>query len=393
MHPTSLPPPPFALTRFHPHSAASSLEESEWYCLQGDRSILQIGGSCRLESYLSDLENLGPSFGFLSYELAEWSEEIPHRPRSMSGFPDAWAMRIAATRTVKLEGMLVESPGVPAGPVRCSLSTEDHRAALARIAEYLVAGDIYQANLTVEFSLSFDRDPLSLFLAIYEAAPVPYAAYLDAGDFQILSLSPELFLSCENRTLRTNPIKGTVPRGTTHEEDRALARWLTNSPKNLAELLMIVDLERNDLGRVCLPGSIQWGPFPSRLELTNVHHLCCPISGRLREGVGLSEVIKAAFPGGSISGAPKRRALQILRELEPHCRGPYCGALGFFDPNSMLLNLPIRTGIVHEKCLRFWGGGGIVIDHDPLVEQQEIRAKLAPFQRALGLDPERFWRD
>ena len=167
---------------------------------------------------------------------------------------------------------------------------------------------------------------------------------------------------------------------------------LRESEKNLAELVMIVDLERNDLGRICKAGTIQWGPFPNLVSLPNVHHLCCPVSGVLRENVSVVEILKATFPGGSISGAPKRRALQILRALEPHRRGPYCGAIGYVSSDRLLLNLGIRTGVWKEGTLRFWGGGGIVADHDPAQEQAEIRSKLEPFYSALGVATSEFWQ-
>ena len=384
---TALPDPPFAVTNFHPERAGG---ESGWV-LHHSASEVLAGTQREAKEALDSINASDSLFGFLGYELGEWTEEIQPRSACDWGLPDSWLARFQRSESFQLP--LPKQPFPCEGAtISSTLDPDRHREGLGRIEEYLLQGDIYQANLTVRFEATPVPDPWEYFLSVAKLAEAPYTAYIDSGDWKIISISPELFLDVRDRSIATFPIKGTVGRGSIEPEDQAAVAWLKGSEKNLAELLMIVDLERNDLGRVCQSGSIRWGAFPEVIPLPAVYHLACRLTGVLEEGVGPRNIIEATFPGGSVSGAPKRRALQILRELEPHRRGPYCGAIGYIAADRLLLNVAIRTGVWKEDRLRFWGGGGIVAGHDVEEEQEEIRCKLEPFSRALGVSRSEFWR-
>jgi para-aminobenzoate synthetase component I len=227
-----------------------------------------------------------------------------------------------------------------------------------------------------------------LYLRLRETNPAPFAAYLDgrhvAGGVEVLSSSPERFLLADGEQLETRPIKGTRPRGATPAEDRARAQELLDSAKDRAENIMIVDLMRNDLGRVCQYGTVRV-PAVCRLESYRyVHHLVSEVRGRLRPGLGPVDLLKAAFPGGSVTGAPKVRAMEIIAELEPTARGPYCGALGYvgFD-GTMDTNILIRTFTVARGWVQFPVGGGVVADSAPGREYEETLHKAEGLVRAL----------
>lgn len=263
-------------------------------------------------------------------------------------------------------------------------SRPDYEQAVRRVLEYIAAGDCYQVNLSQRFRAPLSRSPWELYESLRRISPAPYAAFLDCGDHQVLSSSPELFLKVEGRDVETRPIKGTRPRGKTPEEDRARAAELVASVKDRAELLMIVDLERNDLGRVCEYGSVRV-PELYRLEsYANVHHLVATVRGRLRPEVGPLECLRAAFPGGSITGAPKIRAMEIIEDLEPVRRGVYTGAVGWVDGRGRAeWNIAIRTMVVRSDQVYFHAGGGIVADSEPTAEYEETLAKAAGMVRAL----------
>jgi len=271
-----------------------------------------------------------------------------------------------------------------AEPLRATWSVERYRAALLRIAEYLAAGDAYQVNLTQPFTTTLAAPPAVLFERLAHRHAVPYGAYLDCGAFQMLANSPELLLRRRGRRLETRPIKGTRPRGDDAASDVAYAQALQTSVKDRAEHVMIVDLERNDLGRVCDPGSVVVERLLELESHPSVHHLVSTISGRLSAGVDLATILRAVFPGGSITGAPKVRAMEIIAELEDAPRGIYTGAFGLFDARGDLeLGLPIRTAIVHDGVVTYQAGGGIVADSDPDMELAECWLKTAALRRAL----------
>ncbi len=251
---------------------------------------------------------------------------------------------------------------------------------------YIAAGDIYQANLTVPFRATLQagahRD-LALFLALAAASPAPFAAFFrGAGGRSVVSHSPECFLALRGGALASAPIKGTRRRVAGAEAATRAA--LLGADKDRAELAMIVDLVRNDLGRVAAPGSVRVASPARVLDLPYVHHLVARITARLAPGLGAGDAIRAAFPAGSITGAPKLRAMQIIAELEAGPRGPYCGAFGWLGGGDAELAVAIRTLVVDGDGVRLDAGGGIVADSVPAAEWDEVHAKAAAMAAALG---------
>ena len=276
---------------------------------------------------------------------------------------------------------------VEGAPLRSTFTIEGYLAAVQRIKAYLAAGDIYQANLSQRFMVPFAGDSWSLYLRLRHVNPAPYAAYLEFPEVTVLSASPEEFLRVEGRRVETRPIKGTRPRGDTSEEDEALAQELLASQKDRAENIMIVDLLRNDLGRVCQTGSVQVPTLLALEKHPTVHHLVSTITGDLPEEVDSVDLLRACFPGGSITGAPKIQAMKIIEELEPTRRGIYSGAIGYLGFNSTMdTSIAIRTMVITKGALTFSVGGGIVWDSDPEAEYQETLHKARGLMRALGYD-------
>ena len=264
-------------------------------------------------------------------------------------------------------------------------SPERFQRDVARVKAYIEAGDCYQANLSQAFHGPYRGDPWHAFTELSRAHPTPFSAYLKIEDQAILSLSPERFLSIKNGRVLTSPIKGTRPRGTTPEQDQALRDELKSSEKDTAENLMIVDLLRNDLSRHCLPGTVKVPALFQVESYRNVHHLVSHVEGQLKPGVSPFQAFLDAFPGGSITGAPKIRAMEIIRELEPHWRGPYCGSVFYWGLNDTLdSNIAIRTLFCDgESTVWCWGGGGIVADSDPQAEYEETLTKVRPLMAFL----------
>jgi para-aminobenzoate synthetase component I len=348
----------------------------------------------------------GAAIGAFGYDLGQHLERLPHRAEDDLDFPDlvlgfydhlTWIDHVAGTsgtlertrrpraidaRTYR-EVFGTGTPTLPRGP---NFTRERYLAAVARIKEYIAAGDVYQVNLSQRFHARSEVPPIDVYRALRAASPAPYAAYLQFGRRAILSSSPEQFLELRDRRLVTRPIKGTRRRGASAEEDERLARELLSSPKDDAELAMIVDLERNDLGRVCDFGTVEVLE-PKVLERhPTVLHLSATVAGRLRAGLGPVDVLRATFPGGSITGAPKIRAMEIIDELEPTRRAFYTGAIGAlgFD-GSMNLSIAIRTVLSDGPDYFFQAGGGIVADSDPAAEYEETLTKAAAMARALGI--------
>jgi para-aminobenzoate synthetase component 1 len=257
-----------------------------------------------------------------------------------------------------------------------SLDRAEYGRRFARLHDYLVAGDLYQANLTVSFSAGRELEPAALFRALRETSPAPRAALLAGEAFSVVSASPELFLARRGRRLVTRPIKGTRRRGRDVAQDEALARELVASPKDMAEHVMIVDVHRNDLGRVSRFGSVRV-PAPWALEsFATVHHLTSTIVSEEEPGLPPLESVRAAFPAGSITGAPKVRAMEVLAELEPHARGVYTGAVGWIgDDGDFDLSVAIRTATLRDDRVTFPAGGGIVLDSDVDAEYREAWEK------------------
>ncbi len=285
---------------------------------------------------------------------------------------------------------LAEGDLVPLHPlsdlpgVFSNFARRDYLAAVARAIEYIHAGDCFQVNVAQRLLHPATLPPLELYGRLRRRNPAPFAGYFDLGDFVVASASPERFLHVAGGAVETRPIKGTRPRGRTPEEDRRRAQELLASAKDRAENVMIVDLLRNDLGRVCAYGSVQVHAVCRLESFPYVHHLVSEVHGRLRQGLGPIDLLRAAFPGGSVTGAPKVRAMEIIVELEPTARGPYCGSLGYvgFD-GTMDTNILIRTFTVGRGWVQFPAGGGIVADSTPENEYAETLHKAEGLVRAL----------
>ena len=282
------------------------------------------------------------------------------------------------------------------GAIASNISRADFLAAVARAQRYISAGDIYQVNLSQRLTARCDsigspppcasaRPGWKLFRKLNAVSPAPFAAFLDCGDFEIVSSSPEQFLRVSGSHIQTRPIKGTRPRDADLTRDAQLAWELQTSTKERAELVMITDLLRNDLGKVCEFGSVQT-PELARLErFAQVQHLVSTVEGRLRSEVTHFAALASCFPGGSITGAPKFRAMEIIDELEPLARGPYCGCHGYLGFNrESQLSITIRTAVCRDGLAHFHVGAGIVADSNPEAEYEETLAKAAGFVAALN---------
>ena len=362
----------------------------------------------------------GGLIGFFGYDLAPWIERLPRRSPRSTRLPDLrFALHdtavvvdhrtgIAELRLYDLLGEgdralvarrngwlddLKQDPFThsdePGTVLRVfpAIPAEEYRLAVSRALEYIAAGDIFQVNLSQRFSAeSFEGpiDPVAIRARARSLSPAPYSSFLRWDNQAILGVSPELFYETRGRTITTRPIKGTRPRGSTPTEDARLAAELAASPKDRAELTMIVDLERNDLGRVCDYGSVRVVDPGSVESYAQVHHRVATVSGRLRADVGPIDVVRAMFPGGSITGAPKIRAMEIIDELEPDRRGVYTGAVGYFGRDGVAsFNIAIRTIVVEGNRAEYRVGGGIVADSDPEAEYRETLDKGRGLLRAL----------
>ena len=278
------------------------------------------------------------------------------------------------------------APPVPAASeLRAHLGRAEYERRVARVIEHIRAGDIFQANLTQPFTGRFAGDPRALFWRLCAESPAPFAAYVEDGlGTAVLSSSPEEFLWRRGERVRTRPIKGTRPRSADAAEDARLLAELLHSEKDQAELAMIVDLLRNDLGKVAATGTVAVGPFPEHATFAQVHHLFATVTARLLPAVTTVDLLRATFPGGSITGCPKLRCLELLEQLEVARRGVYTGAIGWFGPgDSLHLNIAIRTLVHRDGRVRGNAGGGVTALSDPHLEWRESLAKMAGLERAL----------
>jgi para-aminobenzoate synthetase component 1 len=265
-----------------------------------------------------------------------------------------------------------------------NLSRADFCSAVQRVRDYIASGDVYQVNLSQRARCTYDGDSVALYQALRLGNPAPYGAYLDLGDWQLISTSPEQFLQKTGRQLETRPIKGTRPRGIDAAGDRQNEAALRVSKKDRAELLMIVDLERNDLGRVAEFGSVQVEGLYQLEHYAKVIHQTARVKATLAERKDIYDALAAIFPGGSITGAPKIRAMQIIEELEPTRRGVYCGSIGYigFDGDAEF-NIAIRSLHLKDGQLDYQVGGGIVWDSDPEDEYQETLDKARAIRETI----------
>ena len=271
---------------------------------------------------------------------------------------------------------------------RSNFTRYSYKAAVRTVKDYLAAGDAYQVNLSQRFETETELDAWALYRRLCQVSPAPFASYLGFPDSTVISSSPEQFLRLDGNLVTTRPMKGTRPRGSTPTEDAQMAADLTTSQKDRAENVMIVDLLRNDLGKVCMPGSVQVSELFTPEVYPTVHQMVSEIRGQVDTNQDSIDVLRACFPGGSVTGAPKIRAMEIIDELEPVERGVYCGAIGYlgFD-GSMQVSIPIRTLVMKDSRVFFSVGGGIVADSDPDDEYEETLHKASGILRALGTNP------
>jgi aminodeoxychorismate synthase component I len=362
--------------------------------------------------------------GFLSYDANRWIERLPPPQDAMSGQPDmlmlgmsvvvlvdhierrSWIVSVAdphaapalARRqaSARLEEMLErvdQSRSAHTAPLKRftaaaplpTIPQAEFERQANRVLEHIRSGDIYQANLSQRFTASFSGDPRRLYRELRRINPSPFASYLSDGELAVASCSPERLLRSQDGRLDSRPIAGTRPRGSNAWEDTVNSLELFLSEKERAEHIMLVDLMRNDLGRVCRHGSVQVVDLMALESYSHVHHIVSDVSGRLRPGVGALEAICAVFPGGTITGCPKVRCMEILRSLEPVARGLYTGSLGYigFD-GTFDLNIAIRTIILQGKRLSLHAGAGIVADSDPSREYHETLAKAQALMAAIA---------
>ena len=287
------------------------------------------------------------------------------------------------------QASVIRTAGIPTAPLwRSTLSQQAFVGAVSRAQCYIRSGDIYQVNLAQRLTVEEPLDPWQLYQQLTLVSPAPFAAYFNAGDFTLASSSPELFLRLSGAHIVTRPIKGTRPRSSDPLRDAQLGFELQTSPKERAELVMITDLLRNDLGRVCEYGSVQVPELMQLERYAQVQHLVSTVEGRLRSDTTHLQAFARCFPGGSITGAPKIRAMEIIEELEPVTRGPYTGALGYLGFNrESQISILIRTAICQPERTHFHVGAGIVADSEPESEFDETLAKAAGFSAALRCFP------
>jgi para-aminobenzoate synthetase component I len=391
-------------------------------------SLLRAWAPALPSGGLSGLPFTGGAIGCLGYGLRRAVESLPARPPDPLGQPDAWfgiyeaaaifdaregrvalvATEIASDRSQNdaataegrlddLRKTLEKARGSPTRPPdsarraepsrRAALLTsrEEYLERVERARLYIAAGDVYQVNLSHRIECPFDGDPIELFRRLAVHNPAPFAAYIDAGAFQILSASPERFVSVDGTRARSGPIKGTRPRGETPEEDRRLAGELLQSTKDRAENVMIADLVRSDLGRVSRPGSVKVAQLCALESFATVHHLVSTIEGVVRDGCDRIDLLRALFPAGSMTGAPKVRAMEIIDELEGEERGLYSGGLGYLSFGGRSeFNILIRTLFCQAGQVQLRVGGGIVADSVPELEFKETLDKARALLRALG---------
>ena len=273
-------------------------------------------------------------------------------------------------------------------PFRSNMTYPEYQQKFDAVKQYIYAGDCYQVNLAQRFSAHYSGDSFEAYQTLRKVCPTPFSAYMEIAPQQaILSHSPERFLLCDTGQVESKPIKGTRPRGKTPEEDLALAQELLNAEKDRAENLMIVDLLRNDMGRSCLTGSIKVPKLFALESYANVHHLVSTITGNIANAHDHVTVFNNSFPGGSITGAPKIRAMEIIDELEPHSRSAYCGSIAYFSSNGQMdSSITIRTLVADHEKIHCWAGGGLVLDSKCEEEYQETFTKVGHLTHTLEQD-------
>ncbi|MCG8315780.1 MAG: aminodeoxychorismate synthase component I [Pseudomonadales bacterium] len=405
---------PIALAIYDPHNT----------CVEQAEQHLKLSECfAQLEHFLRTYKHHqqhGPGWlGYLSYDLFNEFERIEkktkaeHIPELILGFytytivtnhrdkttsiyylgGDAITKSRIQDLSIALNALPTKTPDKPTpeshqfqliSQFQNSQSIANYRKQFAQVINYIHQGDCYQVNLTQEFSAHCKGESLMAFEKLRESHPSPMSAFFKASEFEILSISPERFVRKTGMDISSFPIKGTRPRKTSSNEDAIQIQELKNSLKDRAENLMIVDLLRNDFGRICEIGSVKADMLFAVESFPNVHHLVSSIHGKLLPGINLLDLFRATFPGGSITGAPKVRAMQIIEELEPHRRSIYCGSVVFLCANGdMDSNIGIRTLLRKNDTIRCWGGGGIVADSNCDNEYQETMDKVGKIMALL----------
>ncbi len=385
-------------------------------------------GDYRLDFHTPLVPFIGGAVGYLSYDLCHFIERLPstavddlNLPECYLGFYDLalafdnlenktyivstgfpeikWAKRMskAVKRLNEIKNRLANISGIGASKVyksspikevtlRGNFTHQEYVKAVDKARQYIIAGDIFEVNLSQRFEAELSITPYDLYKRLRQINPAPFACYLGFDGVSVVSASPERFLRLQGDWVETRPIKGTRRRGKTPQEDEVLANELLNSPKDRAENIMIVDLERNDLGRVCRYGTVRVTELAILEVFPTVFHLTSTVTGRLSEDRNGVDLLKAAFPGGSITGAPKVRAMEIIDELEPTRRSVYTGSIGYLGFNGDLdLNIAIRTFLVKGKRAYFQVGGAVVYDSDPENEYQETLDKARALIETLNI--------
>ncbi len=399
--------------------------EREWQCADPLTALAEFLGPSNLKK-----EHLPPfcggAVGYLGFEAAGCFERLPKGPPASPRLPDALFMLADPVlafdhvqRTVKVISTIApDEPGGVAGsyaaaieriaevctrlaqplapqPIRAAapgesaraesnVGKERHMAAVRRAVEYIHAGDAIQVVVSQRLSRPLGVDSFTLYRALRTVSPSPYMVYLNFGDFALVGASVETLLKVTGRHLYYHPIAGTRRRGATPDEDLALEHELRADEKERAEHIMLVDLGRNDLGRVAETGSVRVSDLMTVERFSHVMHLVSTVEADLAEGYEPFDALRSAFPAGTVSGAPKIRAMEIIAELEPHQRGPYAGSAGYFDYSGDLdAAITIRTALVHQGMVYIQAGGGIVADSDPEAEWQETLHKAGGMLRAV----------
>jgi len=380
-----------------------------------------------LDKCPAEIPFVGGAVGYFSYDLCHFIERLPatavddlnlpecylafydaviafdHLEEKAylvsTGFPELAESRRKQRAVEKLEEMkirmlnkssfsreLISIPVEEGIVLKSNFSHQEYLKAVAIAREYICAGDIFQVNLSQRFEADLDITPYELYQRLCQINPAPFASYLDFDGVSVVSASPERFLKVHGDWVETRPIKGTRPRGKSVAEDEALAQELLSSVKDRAENVMIVDLERNDIGRVCRYGTVQVTELAILETYPTVFHLTSTVRGRLQQGKNRIDLLKATFPGGSITGAPKVRAMEIIDELEPTRRSVYTGSIGYLSfSGEMDINIVIRTFLIKGEKAYFQVGGGIVYDSEPEAEYEETLDKAKALIQALNL--------
>lgn len=366
--------------------------------------IDMVFASLETDYPLEHLPFQGGAMGYLAYEMKNQIEKLPQTARDDLGLPDVFLMfpskilihdrkernlRLCKLSVDGIDKYIKYPASKPVsenqqssmiGEITSNTIHEQYIDSVRNIKEYILSGDIYQVNLSQRFSVSFNHDPFTLFTRLYDKNPAPFYSYINADDHYVISTSMERFLYQKDSYIETRPIKGTMKRGETDIEDKALRQELESSAKDDAELSMIVDLLRNDLGKVCKPSSVEVIRHREIEEYQNVFHTVSTIAGKLIASTSYGDLLRATFPGGSITGCPKIRAMEIIDEVESDVRHVYTGSIGYFGLHRNLdLNIAIRTAVIADGTCHLGVGGGIVHDSIEEDEYQETLQKGKTF--------------